>query len=127
MECDSYSGSFLPRRCLFACLFESSDHQTRLFREIVPCSLQQRLHAAQRVGERYECTWIVGIGFGDKEGLRQEALELTGAEYHKALLGGEFGQSLWQELLGALARSRVRSAGDVFQKDGIAHERPGLL
>src|SRR5207302_10647890 len=68
-------------------LFDGADHVESLFRQMVVFPVDDRLEAADRILERNVLAWRAREGFGDMEGLRQEALDLARPRDGKLVLG----------------------------------------
>ena len=75
---------------LFDGFLDGADHIEGLFGEVVVLACQDFGEAADGVAEGDVFAGLVGEGFGDEEGLGEEALDAAGAEDGLAVVVGEF-------------------------------------
>jgi hypothetical protein len=79
----------LQLAALLECLLKGTSHVEGVLRELVTSALKQLGEALDGVLELHELAGLAGENFGHEEGLRQEALDLTGTRHGELVLFGE--------------------------------------
>lgn len=126
-------GCFGELLCLGDRIVDGADHVEGSFRQVIIFAVDHRFERADRVFQRNEQTGRAGEHFGHEEGLREEALDLTGAcngqlIFFRQFIHAENSDDVLQRLV-ALERF-LHLAGHIvvfFANDGrVEHTRRGV-